>query len=328
MEKNRYKILCSAPTHFLPEIEDQLNKSYETIYAFRYSKKEIKGLIHDVSAYITDPGANFRIDSDLLNEAHKLKIIVTPSTGSNHIDTDFFLKKGIEVESLKGKEEIIENIHASAEFSFGLLLALIRKLPFSVELAKEGIWREKEDLFRGIELHGKTIGIVGLGRIGKKMVKFSKAFEAKVIYFDPFVKNYDKSIKRISSLKELLSMSDIVCIHVHLDKSTERMISYDEFKVMKKNSYFINTSRGEIVDDAALIDALESKKIAAAGIDVISGEQQETLEDHLLINYARKHENLIITPHIAGCSVDSQRKSAQFALDVLNSFFYGGKYEH
>ena len=97
---------------------------------------------------------------------------------------------------------------------------------------------------------------------------------------------------------------------------------------MKKNSYFINTSRGEIVDDAALIDALESKKIAAAGIDVISGEQQETLEDHLLINYARKHENLIITPHIAGCSVDSQRKSAQFALDVLNSFFYGGKYEH
>ena len=72
----------------------------------------------------------------------------------------------------------------------------------------------------------------------------------------------------------------------------------------------------------------DEKKIAAAGIDVISGEQQETLEDHLLINYARKHENLIITPHIAGCSVDSQRKSAQFALDVLNSFFYGGKYEH
>ncbi len=325
MQKNRFKVLCSAPTHFLPEIEHQLNNNFETIYAFRYSKEEIKAIISEVDAYITDPGANFRVDSELLNEASKLKIIVTPSTGSNHIDVDLCLKNGIQIESLKGNEEIIENIHASAEFSFALLLALIRKLPFSVELAKEGIWREKEDLFRGIELHGKTVGIVGLGRIGKKMARFLKAFNSKVIYFDPNVSLENEGMMKVNSLKDLLSGSDIVCIHVHLDPSTEEMISFEEFQDMKDNSYFLNTSRGEIVNEQALIKALESGKLVGAAIDVVSGEQTEELSNHSLINYAKENKNLIITPHIAGCTKESQRKSAQFAIDRINSFFYEDK---
>ena len=118
-----------------------------------------------------DPGANYKIDLNILGLSKKLKILVSPSTGSDHVDLNYLNDESIIFDCLKGKEHVIKEIHASAEFSFALLIAMIRNLVPAAKYASDGFWREKEEELRGIELNAKTVGIIGYGRIGKKMAK-------------------------------------------------------------------------------------------------------------------------------------------------------------
>jgi D-3-phosphoglycerate dehydrogenase len=222
---------------------------------------------------------------------------------------------------LKGKEDIIENIHASAEFSFALLMSMIRNLVPAANYATSGFWREKEDELRGIELSGKKVGIIGFGRIGKKMTNFCLAFGAKMIIYDPFVSIEKEGLNQVDTLDELLKASDIVSVHVHLDSTTKNLIGEKEFEMMRDQAYFLNTSRGGTVDEDALIKALRDRKLAAAAVDVISGEQEENISEHKLINFSKDNKNFLITPHIAGATIDSQRKAFEFALDEVDKFF-------
>ncbi len=245
---------------------------------------------------------------------------MSPSTGSDHVDLVSCKKNNIHFDCLKGKEEVIKDIHASAEFSFTLLMAMLRRLPQSLDSVKQGFWREVEDEFRGIELSGKTVGLVGYGRIGKKMARYCLAFGADVKITDPNVISDNEDIERID-LDDLLRVSDIVCIHVHLDEDTKDMISKREFQLMKKGSYFLNTARGGIVDESALIESLETNHLAGAAIDVISNEQSPDLSNHPMIVFARENTKLLVSPHIAGLTVDSQRKAALFAVNEIESHF-------
>ena len=313
-------VLITAPTHFLEPIREQIQKDYKVTYAYKVSYENIMEMIGTIDAWIVDPGANYKIDKAMLSNAKKLRILVSPSTGSDHLDLDFCQKQSIVFDCLKGKEGIIEQIHASAEFSFALMLAMVRKLVPAANSAKLGFWREKEDSLRGIEIHGKTIGIIGFGRIGRKMARYSLAFGANVMVYDPYVKVDNKAITQSSTLDEVLIASDIICIHVHLDQTTEKLIGDREFNLMKPSSYFLNTSRGRIIDEDALMRALDKRKIVAA-IDVISDEQSGNIVNHKLVDYAKHNDNLLLTPHIAGATVDSQSKATQFAIDRINTFF-------
>ena len=245
--------------------------------------------------------------------------MVTPSTGSNHIDIDDCKKLNITFSSLKGSE-LVNAIHASSEFCFALILSVVRKLPQAYNGAKSFKWREAEDEFRGEELYGKTLGIIGMGRIGTNVANYAKAMNMKICAYDPHVEN-TKDVELLDNYKSVLEKSDIILISVHLDNSTENMVNREWFESMKKGSYFINISRGEIVDEEALIKALEEKKVKAAGLDVLRDEISTNLRTSKILNYSRENENLIITPHIAGLTVDSELKAAEQSLETILNFF-------
>ena len=319
-------ILCTAPLHFLPDIRKQLEEKYNVIYAFRAKKSEVELLLKNIHGWIVDPGANYRVDDELLAYAQNLEILITPSTGRDHVNREYLKSHDIFFDSLKGKDEIIKNIHASAEFSFALMLAMVRHLVPSVNAAEQGYWREIEDDFRGIEVSGKKIGLIGYGRIGKKMATYSLAFGAEVIIYDPYVAlEHSGNITQVDSMHELLETSDIVSIHVHLDDETANMFRAEHFNMMKKRSYFLNTARGGLVDESEMIKSLNSGHLIAAAVDVINGEQGDDLYNHEVIKYARNNLNLIVSPHIAGLTVDSQGKAAQFSIDAINKFYMGLK---
>ena len=314
-------LLVTAPMHFLPTKVKKISKLFNVTYAFRASKNEIMGIIHKFDGWILDPGADYMVDKEIISMGENLEVIISPSTGSDHVDLNYCKEKGIYFDCLKGKENIIEDIHASAEFSFALLLSILKFLVPASKSALQGKWRECEDQFRGIELSGKVVGIIGLGRIGKKMARYCNAFGAKVIFYDPDQASVENTTK-IDSLDRLLMESNIVCMHVHLNESTRNFFGEKEFDLMKKGSYFINTSRGGIVDEEAMIGALESGKILAAGVDVIKGEQSSDLSEHPLVIYANSNSNLLLTPHIAGLTSDSQGKAADFAIDCISHYFF------
>jgi phosphoglycerate dehydrogenase-like enzyme len=225
----------------------------------------------------------------------KLNIIFSPTTGTNHIK---IINKKIKIITLLNIKKKIKNIQSTSELTWGLLLNLTRKIiPASKKNFLKKLNREK---YIGNDLFGKTILIIGYGRIGKQLSKFSKAFGMKTKIFEIL---YNQSKKH---LYNLLSMSDIVVLCINLKNKNKIFFDYRCFSKMKKNSYFINTSRGELVDEKALLYSLKNKKIGGAALDVLTNENRiSSNSNHSLINYAKKNTNLIITPHVGGATIES-----------------------
>lgn len=245
-----------------------------------------------------------KIDAEILKAAKNLKIIVTATTGLNHIDQKAAAAKyKIKILSLKGETKFLNNIHATAEHTWALLLALQRHLPDAVYNVLLGHWNR--DMFKGNELHGKTILIVGHGRIGKKIEKYARAFGMKIII-------HDKNSK--TKLNDVLKKSDIVSVHVAYEKSTHELINPLK---MKKGSILINTARGETVNEKNMLKALKSGHLAGAALDVLQSENKGNLKKDPLIAYATKNSNLIITPHLGGATYESMEKTEIFMAEKL-----------
>jgi len=314
------KILVTTPLHFLPGIKQELMKIGECVLAAHSSKKKIYELVSDIDIWICQPCPEYKIDKSLIKKTKKLKLIISTSTGTNHIDEEACGEFGIKVVSLKGNKRV-GTITASSEFTFNLVLSTIRRTPFAFESVKAGHWRDVEDKFRGEEVNGKTMGIIGFGRIGSNNARYAHAFGMRVIAYDPYVEIDDKNVEQKSRYQDVLREADVVLICVHLNKETEGMVDDSWFNLMKHGVYFINTSRGEIVNESALLNNLRSRKIAVAGLDVISKEPTSDKKKHPVLEYARKHSNLIVTPHIAGLTYDSERKAAEITIDIVREFW-------
>ncbi len=314
-------LVCATPLHFLPDVHGKLRRDFALTVAFGWSAARLSRALRPARAFIPNPGTPFRLGSEVLGSAERLEILVTPSTGTDHIDLAFCRKRGIVVRSLRDRMDITESIHASAEFSLTLLLGLIRRLPAAAEAARRGVWREAEDRFRGIELAGKTVALIGYGRIGRKMAGYLRALGAKLVVYDPHVKVRDPWACQVRSLELALAAADIVSLHLHLDDSTRGLFGAKAFSRLRRGAYLVNTSRGGLVDEPALLRALRSGRLAGAAVDVVQGEQGGNLADRPLMRYARIHPALVVTPHIAGLTVDSQRKAALFAVSELRRHF-------
>jgi D-3-phosphoglycerate dehydrogenase len=261
-----------------------------------------------------------RIDREVFQSAGRLRYIVTPTTGLNHIDLAEAEARGVRVLSLRDEGLALRDIRATAEHTVGLILALLRSLPDAVAHVHRGAW--DRDLFKGYEIYGKTIGIVGYGRLGRLVARYVAAFEARILVTDPNVKarEVEAGIELVT-LEALLSQSDIVTLHVSYRPSTERFFGERQFALMKRGSWFINTSRGEVVDEAALLQALPSGRVQGAALDVLTHEHLREFEARPLVRYAREHPNLLITPHVGGCTFESMGKTehlmAKRLADVL-----------
>jgi phosphoglycerate dehydrogenase-like enzyme len=192
---------------------------------------------------------------------------------------------------------------------------MVKKIPLVTSRAKLGEWRENEHEFRSIELNGRTIGIIGYGRIGSNLARYCHAYGMQILAYDPFKTIAETYVTQVSNREDLLKSADIVSINYHLSPETVNSFGKYDFDLMQSGSYFLNTARGEIVDELAMIEALASGKLKAAAVDVISNETQLEKWNHPVIKYARENENLIVSPHTAGLTIDSETKAA---IEIFN----------
>ncbi|HBY01135.1 MAG TPA: hydroxyacid dehydrogenase [Rikenellaceae bacterium] len=240
--------------------------------------------------------------------------MITATTGLNHLDVDALKEAGIEVLSLKGQTSFLETITATAEHTMGLLLSLVRTIPAAHQSVLHGNWNR--DLFKGHEIAGKVIGIVGYGRLGKIVASYCRAFRMTVMIYDPFVKVNDVSLRIVDTLKEVFNSADFITLHLPLNASTMGLVDRTVLSGMKPGSYLINTSRGEIVVEDHLLETLTHKKIAGAALDVLCDEEYFSV-DNPLVQFAQHNENLLLTPHIGGCTWESMSKCEEFMAKKL-----------
>lgn len=261
-----------------------------------------------------------QFDREVLDAATRLRVIVSPTTGLDHVDIEEVERRDIRLLSLRGEAEFLQDVRATAELTIGLMLALLRNLPSAVSHVLEGRWCR--DAFRGRELYGKTVGIVGYGRLGRIVARYLRAFDAEVVVSDPSARDgCDSSDIRVVPLEELLHISDIVTLHASAHEGTPAILGRSEFSLMRRGAVLINTARGRLIDEVALLDALASGRLAGAALDVISDERRERSSEPAIVEYARLHRNLIITPHIGGCTAESMEKTEVFLARRLSELF-------
>lgn len=242
----------------------------------------------------------------------RCRILATPVTGLDRIDLDTCRENGVRVVSLKGETEFLQEVRATAELTVALTLALMRRIvPASRSVLEEGVWNR--DRFRGHELYGKTAGIVGLGRLGGIVAGYFRSLGMEVIGCDPRAP-MASPVERVGDLLSLLRRSDVVSLHVPYDSSNHHLLGRREMDAMKAEGVLVNTSRGGVVDEVALLDALKAGSIAGATLDVLTDEPEIHL-DHPLLEYAREHDNLLIVPHIGGNTYESFEKTEVFLAE-------------
>ena len=244
----------------------------------------------------------------------RCRVLVTATTGTDHVDSASLDRVGIRLLSLRGRREFLEGITATAELALGLILSLVRHVPFAFDDVRAGRW--DRDSFLGRQLSGLTAGIVGYGRLGRMMGHYLLALGMEVLAFDLIAGEMQAGVKRSESLESLLAASDVVTVHVSLNETSEGLFSSRAFGAMKKGALLVNTSRGAVVDEEALLRALESGQLGGAALDTVRDEIGLDATSPL-IRYAAEHRNLILTPHIGGAAADARERCEVFMAQRL-----------
>ena len=307
----RPKVLATRP--LFPAAQQILNASCEVDYwtqPERISKEELFRRITDKEGLVCL--LNDKVNEELLAAAPKLRIAANVAVGYDNITVADCTKRGVAATNTPGVLD-----ETTADFAWTLLMAVARRLGEGEALARSGEWKGWDlDQLVGSDVWGKTLGVVGFGRIGRAMARRASGFQMKVIYYDAVRAPLD--IERgyhaeYRDLNALLSEADFVSLHVPLLPETRGLFNAKTFSQMKPTSFLINTARGLVVDEAALVDALESKKIAGAALDVYEKEP--------LINPGLKRPNVVLAPHIASASLETRTKMSCMAAENVVALF-------
>ncbi|MEI6863340.1 MAG: phosphoglycerate dehydrogenase, partial [Candidatus Omnitrophota bacterium] len=280
----------------------QKEKEFKVDVNTKLTPEELKKVIKDYDALLVRSAT--KVTADIINAADKLKIIGRAGVGLDNVDVEAASKKGIIVVNTPGGNTI-----STAEHTFSMMMALSRTIPQADLSMKKGEWERKK--FMGVELYGKTLGIVGLGRIGTEVAKRAIAFGMTVIAYDPYLsaeKAKDLGIENVD-LKTLFQKSDYITVHTPLTDETKHMISAKEFAVMKKGVRMINCARGGIIDEEALVKAIEEGKVAGAAFDVYENEPPKGSK---LIGL----DKVVLTPHLGASTEEAQ---TNVAVEVANT---------
>lgn len=281
------------------------------------SKEEIEAKIHLYDGFIIR--SRFSIDKHFLDKAKNLKFIGRVGAGLENIDCDYARTKNIEL--IAAPEG---NRNAVGEHSLAMLLSLFNKLNKADKEVRNGKWLREEN--RGIELDGKTVGLIGYGNMGKSFAKKLRGFDVKVLCYDLKNNVGDENCTQVS-LKELQEKSDILSLHTPQTDLTKNMINANFINSFKKNFWLINTARGSAVVTKDLVAGLQSGKILGAGLDVLEYEKSsfENLFSDVKMPEAFQYlidtENVILSPHVAGWTIESKEKLAQTIIDKIKAKF-------
>jgi D-3-phosphoglycerate dehydrogenase / 2-oxoglutarate reductase len=261
----------------------------------------------DAEAVVT--GLELHLRKPLLDRMPKLRVIASRTSQLRHLDLDEAAERGIAVLSIDPDAPALKETSSTAEETFALLLALVRNLPWAFDALKHERWERRR--YGGHELKGKTLGVIGYGRLGRMVANYARAFGMRVLVNDPGENG--------ASLDELLRESDVVSVHCTFDESTRGLLGEEQFRSMKPTSYFVNTARGEITDERALLAALEQGWIAGAAVDTLAEEQPDGshVRGNPLVEYARTHENLIVLPHLGGATEEATERTQLYIAEKL-----------
>jgi glyoxylate reductase len=259
-----------------------------------------------------------KIDAEVFDAAPKLKMVAQLAVGFDNINVPEATKRGIYVSNTP---EVLTD--TTADFAWALLMALARRVVEADKYVRTGKWKVgwHPAMLQGRDVYGATIGIVGAGRIGYAVAKRATGFSMRILFYDVIPRpemEKDFGAKKVD-LETLLKQSDFVSIHVPLMKETHHLINAEKLKLMKKTAYLINNSRGPVVDEKALYEALKEGRIAGAGLDVF--EQEPAPLDSPLL----KLDNVVVAPHISSASYETRSKMAEMVADNLVAFFEGKK---
>ena len=277
-------------------------KDFKVDVNTKLTPEELKKVIKDYDALLVRSAT--KVTKDVIAVADKLKIIGRAGVGLDNVDVEAASKKGIIVVNTPGGNTI-----STAEHTFSMILALSRSIPQADLSMKKGEWERKK--FMGVELYGKTLGIVGLGRIGTEVAKRALSFGMKVLAYDPFL-SADKAKElgiELVDLNTIYKSADYITVHTPLTDETKHMISDKQFALMKKNVRLINCARGGIIDEEALVKAIEAGKVAGAAFDVYEEEPPKNSK-------LTKLDKVVLTPHLGASTEEAQMN---VAIDVANT---------
>lgn len=315
----KYKILVITPVRHIKGVPETLEAAGKVTYLDDPSVEEVISVIGDYDAIFTNPNkSKVYIGKDILDAAKKLKVICTASTGTNHIDKPYVAKLNLPILALTEEREVINRISSTAELAFSLTMASLRHVVKSHKAVLEGEWDYEK--YIGRQMNCLTIGSIGYGRLGSMYSRYCKAFDSRVLVYDPYKDVKDKEIEQVDNLKYLLQESDVVAIHVHVTEETIGMINKECFDLMKKDVVLVNTSRGDMVNEVDLVDFLQSNPDARVATDVLADEIRNRMDSPLL-KFAKESEQIIITPHIGGMCREAQEIAYGHAARLLHSFF-------
>tara|TARA_Y100001970_G_scaffold190314_1_gene231411 strand:- start:1343 stop:2935 length:1593 start_codon:yes stop_codon:yes gene_type:complete len=289
---------------------DLLSEKYEVVVKTGLSEDEIINIIDDFDALLVR--SQTQVTPKIIDAANKLKVIGRAGVGIDNIDLDSATEKGIIVVNAPSANTI-----SAAEHAFGLMLATARNIPQGNESLKHGKW-ERSNLM-GAELYGKTLGLVGLGRIGAEVAKRALAFEMKVLAHDPFVSD-DRAASlgvELANIEDIFSRSDFISLHTALVEQTKGIVNEKLLAKSKDNLIIINAARGPLINSKDLINAIDSNKIKAAAIDVF--DQEPAIDDPLT-----KVDQIVVTPHLGASTIEAQDRAAIVVAEEVDSVLSGG----
>ena len=311
------KLLVITPLKHLDGVYESL-ESMENITDLYYepdvTKDELKKLLIETNAdyLFTNPNKqNFILDGDILKGSSVIGIN-TASTGLNHIDLNYCEQNNIEVVSHKNDLELINDLPSTSELAFGLMMSLLRFIPTSFHSVKDGNWDYEP--YVGHQIKGKTIGVIGYGRLGKIMCRLFDGWGVDTFVYDPYV-HVEKDLG--VDLHTLLNESDVIFLHMHVTDETRGMVDEEFLSYMKEGSYLINTARGELVDEEAIIESIKCGHLKGYGTDVIKDEFGDIQNSKLVKFSMNPNNNVVITPHIGGMTIEGQTKAYHWAVNKL-----------
>lgn len=330
----RHRILNAESAGYSPEAAAVLADAGEV----RLAELDREALLEEVpwaTALIVRLG--HRVDDEVLARAPGLRVVATATTGLDHVELDAARRRGVTVLSLKGESDFLDTVHATAEHTWAILLALARRIPWAHEHAAAGGW--ERDRFRGRELAGRSLGVLGLGRVGRRVAGYGLAFGMRVAACDPSPARWMEGVERASGARELAAVSDVLSVHVPLDATTRGLVGADVLAALPRGAVVVNTSRGPVIDEDALVAALDSGRLAGAALDVLCGEPSALDAEHRpapspqarvhapraacdspLVALARSRGNILLTPHVGGATFESMARTEIFMARRLRRF--------